>query len=608
MAEYEKDKSFEKKGNIKTFLIRFFTNPVYILSLVVILGLTVSIAYPLFKIVVETFQWSARDFVPGAVPGDFTLHHWLSTTVGDISGSLLYKPMLNTLGIGALVSVFALALGAILAWLITRTDIPFKKTLGFMMILPYMFPSWFKAFVWLIVFKNDRVGGNPGIIQFLFNVSPPDWLSYGFIPIVLTLSSHYYVFSYLLVGSALSTISSSLEESAEILGASKMKTMRKITLPLVLPAILSAFILIISKSLGSFGVPAFLGLPVRFDTMSTMIYSSIGSGQSTEGYILSIILIIIASLIVYINQKIISKKNYETIGGKDSGASEIKLGKWKKPAVFATMAFIFTVSVLPVILLIWQTLMLKDGDYSLGNMTLHYWIGDSNPDIANGYSGVLKNSSILGSLKNSVIIAVTASILAALIGLIIGYIVTRGKKMVSSKIIYQLSFLPYLIPGIALSAIYLSISTNKILFIPVLYGTLTILILITVVKELPFATRAGTSTMIQIGGELEEAAKVSGASWFKRFFKIMLPLSKSGLFSGFIIVFISAMKELDLIIMLVTPTTNTLTAETFGLQEQGYPQIANASVAIIIFIIIVVYLFTTIVGKTDISKGIGGGK
>src|SRR5699024_1233063 len=199
--------------------------------------------------------------------------------------------------------------------------------------------------------------------------------------------------------------------------------------------------------------------------------------------ILSIILIIIASLIVYINQKIISRKNYETIGGKDSAASEIKLGKWKKPAMLATMVCIFTVSVLPVILLIWQTLMLKDGDYSLGNMTLHYWIGDSNPDIANGYSGVLKNSSILGSLKNSVIIAVTASILAALIGLIIGYIVTRGKKMLSSKIIDQLSFLPYLIPGIALSAIYLSISTNKILFMPVLYGTLTILILITVVKE-----------------------------------------------------------------------------------------------------------------------------
>src|SRR5699024_10238434 len=158
-------------------------------------------------------------------------------------------------------------------------------------------------------------------------------------------------------------------------------------------------------------------------------------------------------------------------------------------------------------------------------------------------------------LKNSVIIAVTASILAALIGLIIGYIVTRGKKMLSSKIIEQLSFLPYLIADIALSAIYLSISTNKILFIQVLYRTLTILILIHLVKELTLATRYRTSTMIQIGGELEEAAKVSGASWFKRFFKIMLPLSKSGLFSGFIIVFISAMKELDLIIMLVTPTT-----------------------------------------------------
>src|SRR5699024_11960441 len=120
----------------------------------------------------------------------------------------------------------------------------------------------------------------------------------------------------------------------------------------------------------------------------------------------------------------ISTKNYETIGGKDSAASEIKLGKWKTPAMLATMFFIFTVSVLPVILLIWQTLMLKDGDYSLGNMTLHYWIGDSNPDIANGYSGVLKNSSILGSLKNSVFISVKASIIKSLIEFVIVFIFT----------------------------------------------------------------------------------------------------------------------------------------------------------------------------------------
>ncbi|GGN59835.1 MULTISPECIES: ABC transporter permease [Oceanobacillus] len=608
MSENSEQNGRKSSNKIKNLLRNFFTNPVYIISFLIIALLSIAIVYPLIKIAINTFQWSARDFIPSAVPGEFTLYHWITTITGEISSSLLYQPMANTLAIGASVSVLALTLGAVLAWLVTRTDIPFKKTLGFMMILPYMFPSWFKAFVWLIIFKNDRVGGSPGLIQYLFSVGPPDWLSYGFVPIVLTLTSHYYVFSYLLVGAALSTISSSLEESANILGASKLQTMKRITFPLVLPAILSAFILIISKSLGSFGVPAFLGLPVRYYTMSTMIYSSIGSGRPTEGYILSIILIVLAALIIYFNQKMISKKNYETIGGKDSKAKLITLGKWKKFAMTGAVGFVFIVSVLPVVLLLWQTLMLKDGDYSLSNMTLHYWIGDSNPDIANGYSGVFKNSTILSALKNSVIIALTASVLAAMAGLIIGYIVTRSRKMFSSKLIDQLSFLPYLIPGIALSAIYLSMSTTKILFLPVLYGTLTILILITVVKELPFATRAGTSTMIQIGGELEEAAKVSGASWFKRFFRIMLPLSKSGLFTGFIIVFISAMKELDLIIMLVTPSTNTLTAATFGLQEQGYPQIANASVAIIIFIIVVVYLVTTIFGKTDISKGIGGGK
>lgn len=581
------------------------TNPIYLFSFIAISFLVYTVIVPLWQIVKNTFQYSMRDMGPDVVPGELTFSHWKTVFASDISKAMLYKPMFNALSIGVTVSILALALGAALAWLIVRTDLPFKKTLGFLVILPYMLPSWFKAFVWLIVFKNDKVGGGGGLLQYITGIVPPDWLAYGFIPIVLALSTHYYVFSYLLVGAALGSMGSSLEESAEILGANRFRTMRKITFPLVLPAILSAFILIISKAIGSFGVPAFLGLPVRYYTLSTMIYSNLGSGKHNEGYILSIVLILLASLIIFFNQRMLGKRNYETVGGKDSSNKLTPLGKWKTPALVGVGGFVALISVVPLLLLVLQTLMLRTGDYSFSNLTLHYWIGDSIPNIASGSVGVLKNDTILTAFKNSVILAITASVVAALIGLIIGYVVTRGKG-VTSNIIDQMSFLPYLIPGIALGGIYLSMFSKPTLLLPSLYGTLAVLILITIVKELPFAARAGTSTMIQIGGELEEAAKVSGASWFRRFRQIMLPLSKKGLLSGFILVFISAMKELDLIIMLVTPSTNTLTTLTFDLQEGGYPQLANAIVVIIIIVIVVVYLLTTIIGRTDISRGIGG--
>lgn len=589
------------KNKVKSML----TNPIYVFSFIAIAFLIYTVIFPLWKIVQSTFEWNARDTGPGVVAGETTFEHWKSVFSSDISKAMLYEPMLNALSIGIVVSILALALGAGLAFLIVKTDFPYKKTFGFLIILPYMLPSWFKAFVWLIVFKNDKVGGSGGLIQYITNVAPPDWLAYGFLPIVLALTTHYYVFSYLLVGAALGSMGSSLEESSEVLGASRFKTLRKITFPLVLPAVLSAFILIISKAIGSFGVPAFLGLPVRYYTLSTMIYSNIESGRPTEGFILSIVLIVLASLIIFFNQRILGKRKYETVGGKDSSNKLIPLGKWKKPTVGIVGTFVAMISVVPLILLVMETLMLKSGNYSLKNLTTHYWIGDSDPNIAGGAVGILKNDAILSAFKNSFILALTASVVAAVLGLIIGYVVTRGKGVVT-KTIDQMSFLPYLIPGIALGGIYLSLFSKPTLLLPSLYGTLAILILITVVKELPFATRAGSSTMVQISGELEEAAKVTGASWFTRFKQILLPLSRKGLLSGFILVFISGMKELDLIIMLVTPSTNTLTTLTFDLQEGGYPQLANAIVVIIIIVIIVVYLLTTIIGKTDISKGIGG--
>src|SRR5699024_9420236 len=155
-----------------------------------------------------------------------------------------------------------------------------------------------------------------------------------------------------------------------------------------------------------------------------------------------------------------------------------------------------------------------------------------------GEVGVLMNDAIGLALKNSLIIALIGAVAAAIFGIFFGYVIAR-RKSTTGKIVEQLAFLPYLVPGIALSAIYLTLFVILFLLVHALYGALSIIILITIVKELPFASRSGTSNMMQISSELEEAAAIQGASFFRRFFKILLPLTRQGMISAFLIAFIS---------------------------------------------------------------------
>ncbi len=586
-------------------------NPVFWIGLLALLFLAYTIVLPMVEIIKTTLLWAPQDVrvSPDAKPGSFTWFHWIRVLSSEMSSSMFYKPMLNSLCVGITVSGLSMLLGTGLAWLVTRSDIPLKKTIAFLAIIPYMLPSWIFSLAWLTVFKNKKIGGSDGLLQSLFHINPPDWLSYGFVPVVASLTVHDSVYFYLLVGVALSTMNSQLEESAGILGANRMTIIRRITLPLVLPAILSAFILTFTKAMGSFGPPALLGLPVNYYTISTMLYSSMRNRMITEAYVLGLILIVISMVTIYFNQKMIGRrKSFVTVGGKDGKKSLAQLGKWRLPAAGLTMLFMAVIAIFPLILLVWQTFMLKDGDYSLSNLTLHYWNGDSNPKIASGEVGIFKNEGIWLALKNSVTIALAASIMAAVFGLLLGYLISRGRKKqrLLSGFIEQVAFFPYLIPGISLSAIFISMFAKPTLLLPALYGTLSLLILITLVKELPFATRAGSSAMMQIGGELEEAAMIQGAGWFRRFMRILLPLTRKSLISSFLLVFVGAMKEMDLIILLITPKTGTLTTLTFWYAEKGYFQFTDALILIIIVIIMVVYFLATKLGKADLTRGIGG--
>lgn len=594
---------------IKNVTLSTLSNPYHVISIVSIVVLLYLIIVPLGEIVSTTLHWQPKDIrvSPSAIPGAFTLYHWINMFTGSVARAMLWEPLLNSMLVALCVSALSLLLGGLMAWVVTRTDIPARKFLSFMILVPYMLPSWYKALAWITVFKNDRIGGYPGFLQAIFGINPPDWLSYGFLPIVLTLSVHYYAFAYLLISSALSSIGGDLEEMGEIAGASRFQILQRITFPLVLPAVLSSFILTFSRAIGTFGVPAFLGLKTNYYTISTMLYSSVRSRRTVQAYILSIVLIAIAVFTVWINQRMIGKrKSYTTIGGKGTRSNLVRLGKARTPIFVMILIFMIVAVLFPVGILVFQTFMLKDGIYSLSNLTLHYWIGASNPQIFEGEAGIFRNPAIWTSLLNTLKLVLLASLIATFLGLILGYVISRGRKRASGRLIEQLSFMPYLIPSIAFGAIYLSMFSQRRLFIPALYGTLALLVLISVVKYLPFSTRAGTSSMMQIGSELEEAAMIEGASFSKRFSRIVMPLAGKGFMSGFILIFISAMKELDLIVLLMTPSTSTLAAMTYSYAESGFHQFSDAVITLIVIIIMAVYLLAAKLGKVDMSKGLGG--
>jgi iron(III) transport system permease protein len=490
-------------------------------------------------------------------------------------------------------------LGGLMAWLVVRTDMPFRKTIAVFAIIPYVLPSYTLALAWLDFFKNERIGGAVGICSWLFGVTPPDWLAYGFVPIVVTLSLHYYPFTYLLVSGALVSLDSNLEESGEVLGASRFRILRRITFPLMLPALISAFILTFSRAVGTFGTPYFLGAPVRYFTLATTIYTSIVNRTPAVAYIGALVLIVISMVIIYLNQKVIGEKSFVTIAGKGLRRRVTPLGAWRWPA-FSLMATLVGLAVfVPLLLLAWQTLMLYPNDYSLGNLTLHYWIGESQAALAEGESGILRNGQILGAAWNSIRLSVIVAVITGIMGILIGYAVVKGRKTNLAVLLEQGSFLPYLIPSIAFGAIYLALFSRSIGPLPPLYGTFALLVLVCVAKNLPFSARSGISSMMQVAGELEEAGIMAGANWLTRFRRIILPLTLAGSLSGFLLAFISTMRELSLIILLITPETRTLTTMTFRYVEQGYSQFADAIILLIVILVVGGEFLARRIGKRE---------
>ena len=575
-------------ANARRFF-RWLTDPKVALSLLMLVLMIYLIVIPLYRMVATTVTFQDKDIIthPEATVGQFTLIHWVRMLTSKISKIMLYAPLQHSLVVSAGATAIAMGLGCFMAWFVIRTDMPGRKIINTLAIVPYMMPSWTISMAWTVLFKNRTIGGGQGLIEFLLGKGPPDWFAYGPVPIMISSGLHYYTFFFLFVSAALISIDSNLEEAGAISGASRWRILRKITFPLVLPALLSGFIMTFSRVMGTYGGPNILGVPVRYYTLSTMIRADMKLGDTADGFVLAVMLIALAMITVFLNQKAVgTKKSFETIGGRGLVINKVKLNKWKLPLTSLVILTEIIIAVLPAGILLWNTFMKQSGDYSLTNLSLVHWIGKSDPLIDDGLPGIFRNPAIIKGAWNSVKLAFSAAFFSALLGVALGYAIVKGRGTKLSRFVEQLAFVPYVIPGIAFGAVYISMFAKPVGPIPPLYGTFALLVVVSVAKNLPFSSRTGVSAMMQVGKELEEAAAVAGANAWLRFKRIIFPLTRSGFISGLLLTFITTMRELSLIILLVTPATQVLASMTMRYTENGSEQKADAVIILLIALIL----------------------
>ena len=579
------------RRRLKNLILNVLKNPFNMVVLVSLIILFCLIIIPLLTMISSTFTLAQGELrrVQGHV-GDFTLYYWKYILTGTMANAVLWGPLKNSFVCGFFTVLVSVPLGSVLAWLMIRTDIPGKKILGLLVTVPYMIPSWTKALAWLAMFRNSTSGAN-GFLAGM-GIPVPDWLAYGPIAIVLCMSMHYYAFSYIMVSGALRSINSELEEMGEIQGASKAQILRHITLPLILPSVLSATVMTISKSIGTYGVPANLGNRIGYYTLATKMRNFIDQGPQSVGYAMSIVLVLLAAVIIFSNQRIVGvRKSYATVSGKGGRATLMPLGKAKKPLMAFLMVFLFLAMVVPFFVLIMETFQITTGaGYGLDNLTLYNWIGKSG-QIAKytNYEGIFRNPKFFSAFWNTIRLTLIGSIITAICGQFLGYISSRGRGKWYGDLTEQMVFVPYLMSGIAFSTMYFSMFSRPHFggLMPSLYGTFTLIVLTSVVKHFPFASKSGTANMLSISVELEEAADIAGASFWKRMSSIIVPLAKNGFISGFMLTFISIAKELDLVIIMMTPSTQTMSYLAFTYSQEGYNQMSDAvSVCVLVFILV----------------------
>jgi len=465
------------------------------------------------------------------------------------------KAIWNTLIISTWVGVLAVIVGALLAWLVTRTDLPWKKPIRALVMASFVTPPFLGAFAWTLLAGPNAgalnkfyraVTGSEGA---LFNIFTMSGLIF-----VMALYSFPFVFS--MIANVCELISSDLEDAAEILGANKWRTAWTVTLPLALPALIGGFILSFLQSLSLFGAPAILGLPAGLHTITTQIWALFQYPPRLDmAAAFSVPLLLATMVLIAVQKKILGRKGYSTVGGKGGQKRLIRLGWGRVPVLL----FVFGILSLSVFLPYWillkaalskaWALPLTWDNFTLHNLSFTFFeYGDTQLAIYNTF-------------KLGLITATLGTLLATLIAYITNRNLFRGARYLSF-----FALAPLVIPGIVLAVGLFIAYTRPPL---VLYGTIWILFVAFLTKEMPIGFSQAESTFKSIHPELEDASRIIGANRLTTLKDITAPLARSGLIAAWSFIFIGVIRELSAAILLFAPKSKVVSVVIFDLKEEG---------------------------------------
>lgn len=519
------------------------------------------------------------------VPLAFLL--WRGVTSGD---GLALSNIVNAYsvpGTGAMVfnsvafavgtSLLATTIGSGLAFITVRTNAPMKGMLYAASLVPLIIPGILYTISWIFLL-SDRVGvinvalRSVGLGALSTNV-------FSMAGMIIVEGLHLSPIVFLLMFAAFKATDPSMEESALMSGASVPSVIRRITLPLVRPALLASLLVMFIRAMESFETPALLGIPAGRWVFTSQIYKALKTFpiRYDNAAIYSITLILITAIGLYIvNRANRHGERFQTITGKGFRPRPLDLGRWRWPVALVSLLYFVVVVVLPIVVLLYVSFLpfyMAPGTEAVRSFTV------------SNYTEVFQHPQVARSLKNSLILSVSSATFLMIFMSVVAWIVVkskiRGSRILDSLTTYPLAY-PGLVLGVSLIFVYLRVP------LPI-YGTLWILFIVYVTKYMPYGMRYAANSIGQIGTELEESAQMSGASWGHTFRRIVLPLMAPGLIAGWIYVVVVSVRELSASILLYGPGTEVFSVMIWELWEAGRTaELAAVGVALVLALSILV--------------------
>lgn len=551
-------KTLSKKDNFLNKYNKRLQFP-YEIVILLLLGLLIGIfiIYPFVILVLKSFGLSLSG-------GEFSLEGYKRI----IEDKYNYIALKNTLYVAVGVTILTSILGGALAWIVVRTDYTYKKNTKALVFLNFIIPSYVLAVAWVEFF--GRNGYLSRILYKLFGLSNYNMRPYSLEAVIIVMSIHLYPLVFMAIKNALEKIDSSLEDAAVISGGSRFKAAITVTLPLIIPSFASIGLLIFSRAVANFGVPAALALPVGKEVLTTKVYSSLTNLDFQLVTGLSILLVIISGGVFLLSNIFLKKRGFTTVTGNNKKLRLIKLGKYKKVITICVFIFHLITTIIPLLAILMASFLKRWGlDLNMGNFTF------------NNYLLLFKHELIIRAFRNSIFYGLIGATIAACIGGGVSYI-SNKTNIKGKKIVEFISSWPMAFPNIVLAVAATLAWMSK----PVrLYGTGWIIIVTYISLFIPISIKNTSGLMRNQDMYLEKAARTSGASRIRGFLDITLPLTMPGIKSGWILGFLIALREIPISLLLYSSGNETIGIMLFGIQSNTYGLEMTSTVSVVIIAI-----------------------